>query len=465
MIWAALVFTCLAGWPLVRPWLRSGPLVACCLSFTVGAAALSLELLLFNLARLPWNRWLVIAPWVLVWGCYVWRCQTRLELPRVSRPLWIEWPAAVFGLLVLAAWVPYERLMPLNEWDAVMLWMFKARAFYLDGSVGPYLARAHEFLGNPAYPLLIPLYATFLYIWTGGVADHAAKVFSPCFLASLVAGFYHLTRRFSGRAPAAIFTAMLLGVHILNLVAFHYAGYADTAVAACVVLGGGFLYAWQREGEFADFFLAVLFASGAAWTKNEGLLFLAGLGAIAGVWLVWRRERNPKFWATLAGLPALAVGPWAVARSLYGVQRPGQLSGEIVQTNVASYWPTLQALVEHSFAPGVLNLVFPLWIAAVVLHRRAGLDWKFLVLPFLVVWQLFGVTLVYVTGPVNLQWMIGSSLDRVLSQIAPLALLGAGAVAGSWYEEAESRLRLAGKAEEAAKPGVRERRAKGKSRR
>ena len=34
---------------------------------------------------------------------------------------------------MLAAWVPYERLMPLNEWDAIMLWMFKGRAFYLDG--------------------------------------------------------------------------------------------------------------------------------------------------------------------------------------------------------------------------------------------------------------------------------------------------------------------------------------------
>ena len=80
-----------------------------------------------------------------------------------------------------------------------------------------------------------------------------------------------------------------------------------------------------------------------------------------------------------------------------------------------------------------------LWIAAVVLHRKAGLDWKFLVLPVLVVWQLFGVTLVYVTGPVNLQWMIGSSLDRVLSQIAPLALLGSGIVVGRWYQAAEAR--------------------------
>jgi hypothetical protein len=439
MIWAALLFTGFAGWPLVRPWLKSGPVVAFCLSFTVGAAALSLELLLLNLAHVPWNRGTVIAPWVAMWGLYLWRHRPQFARPEWSLPQWLEWPALAFGLAVLAAWVPYERLMPLNEWDAIMLWMFKGKAFYLDGGVGPYLARAHEFLGNPAYPVLVPLYATFLYIWTGGVADQAAKILSPCFLATLAAGFYYLLRRFTGRVPAAIFTAMLLGVQIVDFVAFHYAGYADTAVAACVALGAGFLYAGMREEEFGDFFLALLFGSIAAWTKNEGLLFLAGLGGIAAAWLLWRRRWSWRWWVTLAGLPALAVIPWAVARGLYGVRAPGQLSGEIVRTNTASYWPTLQALVEHSFAPAVLNLVFPLWIAALLFYRKAGLDWKYLALPLLVVWQLFGVTLVYVTGPVNLQWMIGSSLDRVLSQIAPLALLAAGIVVGTYYQAAEAK--------------------------
>ena len=132
--------------------------------------------------------------------------------------------------------------------------------------------------------------------------------------------------------------------------------------------------------------------------------------------------------------------PWAAARSLYGIGRPGQISGEIVRTNVASYWPTLRALAEHAFAPSVFNLVFPLWLVAVALHRRAGLDNKFLLLPLLALWQIGGLTLVYVTGPVNLQWMIGSSIDRVLSQVAPLALLGAALVFASYYDRAEARL-------------------------
>jgi hypothetical protein len=328
--------------------------------------------------------------------------------------------------------------------------MFKGKAFYLDGGVAPYMSRAHEFLGNPAYPLLIPLYATFLYIFMGQAADQAAKLLSPCFFASLVAGFYYLLRRFGPRAVATAFTAMLMGVYMVALVAFRYAGYADTAVTVAVLLGAGFLYAWYREGDYRDFSLAVLFASVGAWTKNEGQFFLAGFGLLAGTGVLWNFRRNWRYWATLVLIPGLAVVPWALARSLYGVKRPGQLSGEIVQTNANSFWPTLQALIQHALLPAppdptgsrvwLFNLAFPLCVLALFLYRRAGLDYRFLLLPFLVAWQLFGVTLVYVTGPVSLQWMIGSSLDRVLSQIAPLALFSAALVFAEFYKTAEARV-------------------------
>jgi len=429
MIWLALVFTVAVGRIAAPFWL---------LSFPVGAAMLSLQLLLYDLAHIPWTRLTVIAPWLAAGGYYVWRRRPALSPP--AFPRWIEWPAIAFAAVALFAWVPYERLMPLNEWDAVMLWMFKGKAFYLDRGIAPYLARAPEFLGNAAYPLLVPLYATFLYLWTGEVADHAAKILSPCFYVSLLAGFYHLVRRFGSRPVAAIFTAMLAGLHIVDFVAFHYAGYADTAVAATVLLGAGFFYAWLRDGAWRDFALAVLYASIAAWAKNEGFLFLAGLGTLAVARLLWQRRWDWRYWAALAGLPFLAVVPWALARSLYGIERPGQLSGEIVQTNLASYWPTLKAVAQHAFALGAFNLVFPLLLAAVALHRRAGLDWRFLAVPALVLWQVLGATLVYVTGPVSLQWMLGSSLDRVLSQVAPLALLAAALAFASYYDAAEQRL-------------------------
>jgi hypothetical protein len=82
MIALALLFTCAAGWLLLRPWLRSGPVVALCLSFTAGAAALSLQLLLYDLARIPWHRWTLLAPWVLGGAAYLYRRRPHLARPQ-----------------------------------------------------------------------------------------------------------------------------------------------------------------------------------------------------------------------------------------------------------------------------------------------------------------------------------------------------------------------------------------------
>ena len=140
MIALGLVFTALAGWVLLRPWLlRTGPVVSLALGFTAGAAVVSLQLLLYNLATIPWNRATVLAPWVVLIGWSLYRHPAAR--PKLTRPQWIEWLALAFGVVVALAWIPYERLMPLNEWDAVMLWMFKGKAFYVDGSVAD--GRAH----------------------------------------------------------------------------------------------------------------------------------------------------------------------------------------------------------------------------------------------------------------------------------------------------------------------------------
>ncbi len=458
MMICAFLFTCVAGWLLICPWLSRRPglglVPAIALSFAAGTAALSLDLLLLNLAHIPWTRFSVLSPWIAAAAAHALFGRRRWAppMPRLRRPCFLEIAALAFSGIVLLAWVPYERLMPLNEWDAIMLWMFKAKAFYLDGSIAPYMSRAHEFLGNPAYPLLVPLYTTFLYIFSGSAADQLAKLVSPCLLASLAAGFYYFLRRYGSRPVAAIFTSMLAGVYMVDVAAFRYAGYADTAVAAAILLAASFLYAWFYEGDYADFALAVFFASIAAWTKNEGQFFLAGFGALAAARLISRRIWNSSYWFTLAAFPILFVTPWVAARSVYGVKRPGELSGEMMRTNIASYGPTVKDIFEHAFTTAppdafgsrvwLFNLAFPFCLLAVFLYRRAGLDRRFWALPALACWQLFGVSLVYVTGPVNLQWMIGSSLDRVLSQIAPLALLAAALAFASYYSRAEARLEI-----------------------
>jgi hypothetical protein len=248
-----------------------------CFAFGAGAAALSFQLFVYSLAGLPWNPLLILAPWIAGAAIVLIRFPHKIAAPNWRTPSWWEALLLLAALAPIAVWGPLERLMPLTSqaWDAWAIWLFKARAFYLDGGIEPFLTRTSEFSTQPGYPLLVPLYATFLYVVNGAVADHAAKILSPCYFAATLGVYSHFSRRFGRPEVAAATTAMLGWLPMAAVVAFRLAGYADTALAFYFVVAGRFLYGWLKEDRTEDLAAAVLGATAAAWTKNEGLLFLA----------------------------------------------------------------------------------------------------------------------------------------------------------------------------------------------
>jgi hypothetical protein len=62
----------------------------------------------------------------------------------------------------------------------------------------------------------------------------------------------------------------------------------------------------------------------------------------------------------------------------------------------------------------------------------------FWTLPALVLWHLGGALLAYSTGRNDLAWWLGTSADRILAQIAPVALLCGAVVFAHWMSEAEA---------------------------
>ena len=391
------------------------------LGFAAGAGVLSLQVFLYKLLHLPANAATILLPWLPAAYLRL-RAGPRLTWPTwPKRPDWVEAAGLVAMLAAPALWFPYERTMPLTTraWDAWAIWLFKAKAFYLDAGLDAFLERTGELTAQPSYPLLVPLYGTFLYTLTGGAADHLAKLASPLFFFAVLGGFYTLARRFASRPAALVFTAMLANLHMVNIAAFELAGYADTALSVYMLLGGGFLYAWLQERQPADLALASLFSALAAWTKNEGLFFLALVAAI----LLARRAR----WSAWVW-PALAVLPWILVRRVYDVPGADLWTGRL---NWANLLPGL-ASFRRAFDLGRYNLAFWSLAAAAVLYRRAGLDHRWLLLPALVAWQLAGLLGAYLGGRNEIGWWIATSLDRVLAQVAPLALLASAVAAGAW---------------------------------
>lgn len=409
----------LLGWLVIGRWVR-GWIGGLALGFAAGAGLLSLQMFLYGLARVPWGFGAVFVPWLpLVYA----RIRSRPSFERPAWPNWLEVAALIALPASSLAWLSYERAMPLNtlNWDAWAVWLFKAKAFYLDGNLAGFLTRAREFSAEPSYPLLVPLLATFLYTLEGAPADHLAKALSPCFFFALLGASYWLVRRFGPRPLALVSTALVANLHMVNIVAFELAGYADTAFSVYLLLGAGCLYAWLKDRQSGDLALASLFSSLAAWTKNEGLLLVA---AVAGV-LAWRlaaeRCRDWRLWALLLVPPAVAVLPWIIVRRLYHVPASGLV--EAAGWKWSNLGPALGSIAGQASATGTYNLTFWLLAAALVLARRArpGLYWW--VLPGLLFWQLGGLLAAYLRVHGDLVLFIGTSLDRVLAQLAPLALL------------------------------------------
>jgi len=441
MVVVAALLTSVVGWLVVGRWWRPPGMVAgLSLGFAAGAGVLSLQMLAYSLLRAPWHPVAILLPWA-AWAAWRWRWYVPLWR-RTAKLSWLEWLGVTAMLAAPLLWLPYERVMPLSSrgWDAWAIWLFKAKAFAADGGVKMFLERAGEFNAQPSYPLLVPLYGAFL-LKLGGT-EQAAKAISPLFFVALLGAFYSLARRFGSRPVALVFTALLANLHMVNIAAFELAGYADTTLSVYLLLGAGFLYAWYREERTEDLVLAAGFAGLAAWTKNEGIFFLAAVGVLVVA-------RQPRAWRVVAVTGAITVLPWIVLRHVYGVPGSDLWTGRL---NWANLWPGLLSFGQ-AFDWGRYNLTFWLLVGGVALYRRVGLDHRWLVLPGLVLWQLGGLWGAYLAGRNELQWWIGTSLDRVLAQVAPVALWGAAVVAGAVKEPAAAPAKAPG-----PKPGGRKRR-------
>ncbi len=432
MIFLALLLTCLIGWRLLpRRWELGLPALLS-LSFGLGSAAISVEMFLLDLAGAGWSRLVVLGPWTAFLGWSFWRFGPRL--PRLAWPAELNLAKAAACLLIAApaaVWLPYERLMPLTGWDAWAIWLLKAKAFYLDGGIGPLLDRGGEFVSQPGYPLLVPLYTTFLYVLNGGVADQAAKVFSPCFYLATLGVFHHFARRRLDASRALVLTAMLASVPMLGHAAFEFAGYADVTLAFYFLAAAGFLEQWFRENEASLLGAASIAATAAAWTKNEGQFFLLAILLLAA-WKLARGRAGARDWLWLSAPPAAVLLPWWLVRQAHGVEAAGFIPG--IDFNAALFATALRHLLSLATDPWAFSLTFYLFAGGVIGALILGCRKPSRILHLLVAWQFLGALLAYATGRNEIQWWLGTSAGRILAQITPLALLSAAVVFSEWGE-------------------------------
>jgi hypothetical protein len=332
---------------------------------------------------------------------------------------------AVAGLAGAVTWL---ALSPHGDWDGWAIWNTHARFLYRGGEYWTdYLT---EDLGwtHPDYPLLMPANVARLWTYAGRESRFEHRLLDLLVLMATGGLLGGALARLRGRSQGLLAVLILAATPLfLEKGSSQYSdiplGYFALATAVLLCLhdaaGGG-----RRLAA-----LAGVAAGFAAWTKNEGVMFLLAVLAARLIvvvrihgWRAWRRELLA---FGLGLLPALAC-------LIY-------FKGWLAPTNdlVAGQglWPTVERLsspiryelIAGAYArqtlligPGVVVVlgVYSLLLGkAPPTNHSAGRKSCLLVLASM----LAGYAVTFLTTPHDLGFHV-SVLDRLLMQVWPLAL-------------------------------------------
>jgi hypothetical protein len=420
------------------------------LALPMGAFAAAAQLLAYSAADIAWSLHALAPPWVALGAVTVWRerrAVDRLLSGRRAAPsplaAWRALPAdhrlALGALVALVAVVALVAPLSLPYSDGINFYYLKAKDFYLEGSVVPFQVHAHELPWSaPGHPPLVPLVVAWLYLFIGGVAEHASLLLWPALLASLLAAFYAFLRdRMPGRAAAWCTLAFALIASGLTAAAMQ-GSYTDLPLAVELLAACGLLATWLGSGGGRDRRLpavAGLFLAAAAMTKEEGLVLdavvigavvvallvrrSAGIAqqgpaavvmlavlALASLPLLWLRLRYPNPELTVTGHLRLSALPWTAAVTFLGLAARAALRWFAVAAVVVAAAVSLGVGGRRLAA----RLDRGLWFLVLVIAGAGAVYWAAMI-----------------ADPLDTVAELSRTSGRLLDQVLPLPFL-----AGAW---------------------------------
>ncbi len=323
--------------------------------------------------------------------------------------------------------------LPVGEWDAWALWNLRAK--FLAGPVGAWRYAVSPLINNthPDYPLLLSAFVARAWKTSGEVDAFVPVATSLAFSTALLGLLVSAVALLRGTASAML--AGLVALSTTTLLNWVPAQYADIPLAfymlsaiALVIFDGAF-----GGGSRGTLICAGLCASLAAYTKNEGIAFLAVITAVFCAFTLWPR-RSASGWvritSLLAGIaPGVLLTLWfkfvlappvdpLVTQGASGFTRLTDLSryGLIVNgffTNMLS----LGSGVAHPLILLAILAILVRWQKEERYYRASLMGAVTLGLVFL---SYCGA---YLMTPYVLGWQLQSSFDRLILQIWPGALL------------------------------------------
>lgn len=410
----------------------------------LGMGSLALQLALYSLLHIPFVGFLLYGPWLLI--------LTGLALLNLRRGGWL-WPRfptkasgwqvsgwVIEGLLLTLLGLVWVWLLaaqvttPLTSVDGSAIWMYKAKAFYLNGSLNLTDLAAYAHLD---YPVAYPLMVAGFYMLGAGLNESLAFGITGLFALAGMSLLYGYARR---RLPAPVCAALSLLLVSLSPVfgliyATDFMGLADFQVGVAFLFFGVSYSLWLETKEDGPTYLGLTLLAGtlAASLKNEGITFLLlgllaiGLGLFLkrGQWRLYLADR--RLWVGL-GIMIIAVGGWNLFTRLngYTTDLAGAFSASRFFEEVPKRSASIAELLGERFRPDGAYLLLgllPLFSAFALLARPNRRSLLILILLALLIGQAGFYLLIYVVTPLPLEFHINTTWSRLTAQLVPLNLL------------------------------------------
>jgi hypothetical protein len=313
-----------------------------------------------------------------------------------------------------------------NGWDAWAIYGVRARAIFRGGAGWRDTFSTLIPWSHPDYPLLLPLSTVRIWLYAGGEVKAVQSILTVTYALATVGVVTFGLKRLRGFEQGLI--AGILVLSLSTLLTYAGSAYADVPVTffftATLVL-----FALHHATTDANYLvLAGVTAGLAAWTKNEGLLFVAACAA-AHLLVVLRTQgvkayvRQLRFFA-YGLVPLLAIGLYFKTQ----LAPPSELVTAMSNQSTAAklldfrryifiarsfYWE----LIYYTGRGINLTYLLPLYLLCVGVTLKHKLTILQVGLTLLLMFA--GYFWVYLTTPYDVAFHIKFSIDRLMMQQWP----------------------------------------------
>ncbi len=343
-----------------------------------------------------------------------------------------------------------------DGWDAFSIWNLHARLLFLGGPGWRQALTSLRPWSHPDYPLLLPAAIAHFWSYLGHDDPAVPAVIGFLFTFSTVALLFAALSILRGGIVALLGTTALLATP--SFIEQGTAQYADVPLSFFIMASIALLclhdHLLEKDRAQKDstpssratvhsssynpglLALAGLAAAGAAWTKNEGQLFLCAM-LLARLFTLLRGRAPGSNWISgarqvapmvVASIPALLL----IAAFKHFVAPPGDLFSDSANTfhklcEPARYWAIIRWFAKGFFRfgrwlllPGTLLLIGYRFAAGNEerAEPRNGIRTSLLALAI----TLAGYFAVYLVTPYDIYWHLRFSLTRLFLQLWPSAI-------------------------------------------